>query len=453
MTANRLILAGISLAFALLATAAVVSYRNTVRLIDDARSVAHTREVLSQLEAIASNVRTAEANQRGFLLTGDPAYLGPYDATLGRLHADLDSARKLTADNASQQQRLSALDPLVESRLELLRVGIETYRSEGADAARDFVRANNALHLMDEIRDLTEEMKGEELRLLALRSAEAELSTRTAVATLIGGNLLAIVLVAGAISLLLRETAARRRAEARAVGLNEQLAQRVVALDAVNRELEAFSYSVSHDLRAPLRSIDGFSQALLEDYSDRIDADGQDYLRRVRASSQRMAQLIDDLLGLSRVTRSELSRQQVDLSALARSVAGEIRHHEPDRRVEIVVHDGLTASADPRLLRILLENLIGNAWKFTAKAPEAHIEVGAEGKNGERVYYVKDNGVGFDMAYADKLFGAFQRLHAMTEFEGTGIGLATVQRVVSRHGGRIWAESAVERGATFYFTL
>ena len=228
-------------------------------------------------------------------------------------------------------------------------------------------------------------------------------------------------------------------------------------LEATNRELEAFSYSVSHDLRAPLRSIDGFSQILLEDYSDELDEEGKDYLGRVRAASQRMGRLIDDILGLSRVTRGVMSRERVNLSSLAGEVAEELREARPDRTVELTVQKGLEVWGDPRLLRVALVNLMGNAWKFTEKKREAKVAFGQDEELSRKgrvpVYYVSDNGAGFEMAYADKLFGAFQRLHGTEEFEGTGIGLATVQRVVHRHGGRIWAEGEVGRGATFFFTL
>lgn len=228
-------------------------------------------------------------------------------------------------------------------------------------------------------------------------------------------------------------------------------------LEGTNRELESFSYSVSHDLRAPLRSIDGFSQILQEDYEDVLDGEGLDYLGRVRAASGHMATLIDDLLDLSRVGRRPLRREPVDLSGMVTGIVEDLREAEPGRKVEFVAGRGLKAYGDVSLLKVALENLLGNAWKFTAREPEARIEFGADSDPGPGflapVYYVKDNGAGFDQAYADKLFGAFQRLHGQEEFEGTGIGLATVARIVHRHGGRVWAEGEVGGGAAFYFTL
>jgi light-regulated signal transduction histidine kinase (bacteriophytochrome) len=235
--------------------------------------------------------------------------------------------------------------------------------------------------------------------------------------------------------------------------LNEVLLEQKQALEAVNQELESFSYSVSHDLRAPLRSIDGFSQALLEDYGEKLDEQGRKYLGYVRQSAQQMSALIDDLLELARVTRSEFARSEVDLSKLARVVVDRLRRAEPERRVEVVVEEGLVASGDARLLELVLQNLLGNAWKFTSKTDRAHIEFRRSEAAGPRVYRVADNGAGFDMSYATKLFGVFQRLHSAREFEGTGVGLATVQRIVRRHGGDVWAEGEVGRGATLYFTL
>jgi len=245
----------------------------------------------------------------------------------------------------------------------------------------------------------------------------------------------------------------RRKGEEEIQKLNESLKFQAAELAAANRELEAFSYSVSHDLRAPLRTVEGFSRALVEDYSDKLEEEGKDYLRRIRAATQHMGQLINDLLNLSLVMRKEMRREKTNLSELVRAITAELQKTQPERQMEFVIQEGLLAHGDARLLREVLENLLSNAWKFTEKRSDAKIEFGATRQGGQTVYFVRDDGAGFDMTYVNKLFIPFQRLHSAAEFSGDGIGLAVASRIINRHGGRIWAEGEIEKGATFYFTL
>jgi signal transduction histidine kinase len=252
---------------------------------------------------------------------------------------------------------------------------------------------------------------------------------------------------------LLRQHTERLRAsEQEARELADARAALVADLEQKNREMETFSYTVSHDLRAPLRRIESFGRALAETQADRLDEEGHRYLARIRSCSQDMAQLIDDVLYLSRVARADLRRQEVDLSALAHAIIERLRETD-DRSVDVRIRPGLVADGDGQLLRIALENLLDNAWKFTRQQPQPRIELGVTHLPGEPAYFIRDNGAGFDMTYAERLFTPFQRLHLSSEFPGTGIGLATVQRIVNRHGGRIWAEGSVDQGATFLFTL
>jgi len=250
-----------------------------------------------------------------------------------------------------------------------------------------------------------------------------------------------------------RDITKRKKAEGQLEAMTQDLQKKTKLLELSNKELEAFSYSVSHDLRAPLRSIDGFSKAIMEDYSDKLDEQGRNYLGRVCTACQQMAQLIEDMLMLSKINRSEMRYKQLNLSDLVQSIANEFMQNEPQRKVEFIIAPSVIVNGDKQLLNIMLHNLLGNAWKFTSKHPSAKIEFGTIKNEETPVYFVADDGAGFDMKYADKLFGAFQRLHTMEEFEGTGIGLAIVQRIISRHGGKVWAKGDVEKGASFYFSL
>jgi len=441
-------------------------------LARNADSVAHSWQVVQQVERAMSSITDAETGERGFLISGSDRYLEPYSNSRRSLPAELARLKSLTSDNQSQQVRLGQLQVAIDQRLNALEQTIAKRREMSDHANPAILIGGPGRQAMDRIRALADAMEAEEDRLLAIRTATMRTSTRRAQYTVVVASTLDFMLLVFAFLQFLRERkmrlsaeianqhldAARRETELRAAEvlvLNEELEDRVrlrtAELERVNRELEAFSYSVSHDLRAPLRTIDGFSLALQEDYTEAIDDIGRDYIRRVRGSVQRMGQLIDALLRLSRITRAEITRERFSVSELAESVATELKEHSKGGNISIIVEPGLTVFADPRLTRVALENLLGNAVKFSAKGPHPEIRFGFDAD--QKAWYVRDNGAGFDMTYADRLFGAFNRLHGDKDFTGSGIGLATVARVIERHHGRIWAKSAVDQGATFWFTL
>jgi len=331
---------------------------------------------------------------------------------------------------------------------------------------------SNGKEEMDRLRAIADEMERDERDLLQSRNDEARRSARWVRYTMIFASVLDLMLIIFMFRYFVRERGLRLGAEQTAENLaisrieverkaeeiqalNESLEirvqQRTAELEATNKELEAFSYSVSHDLRAPLRTIDGFSLALEEDYGEIVGVEGKDYIGRVRAGVQRMGGLIDALLQLSRITRQDIEREVVDVSALAENVAAVLVDQSPEQKIDFAIQAGLHAEADAKLLRVALENLFGNAVKFSAKKPESKIEFGWDAV--KQAFYVRDNGAGFDMHYKDKLFGAFNRLHGDRDFKGSGIGLATVARVVRRHHGQIWADAVEGSGATFWFTL
>lgn len=460
-----------------------VAFRSVNVLVVSEQWVQHTLEVINQVEVIMSAAKDAETGNRGYLITGEEVYLQPYTAAIKELPADLNRCQSLTADNPTQQARIADMRALVEQRLSLLAQGIALRRGgSGRDEISLLVLSGTGKAEMDHLRQIADQMEAEERRLLVLRVDAAHASSLKARVTIGLASALDLLLLVFIFRHLERERALRLETERVAVELaeartsieakseelqtlNRELEQRVqlrtAELEITNRELEAFSYSVSHDLRAPLRTIDGFSLALEEDYTDAVDATGKDYIRRVRGGVQRMGQLIDALLQLSRITRTELVREEFDMGAVARSVvaelqigssrAGSIEMGANAALVDFVVGDGPTADGDPKLFRVALENLLGNSVKFSAKVASPRVEFGWDADAG--AWFVRDNGAGFDMFYADRLFTAFNRLHGDKDFKGSGIGLATVARVIRRHHGRIWAESAVGNGATFWFTL
>ncbi len=460
---RRLLLRTVLLPVVLLLGLTTVLMWEVRDLLESQERARRSQVTLTRVERVRQLFVDRETGVRGFLLTRDPVFLEPFQAAEQRLPQALEELEAGVAGDSGQLARVTELrgrwrdwENVAAEELVLFGHGgdwLSLVRSGAGKSRMDALRAS-----LDAIA-LTERERS---------SIQVALAEQGARSVLIGGMLWALavgVLLAWisrrqllALSRDYETSLAQVRAQADALRASEarlevRVAQRTAELSAANHELESFSYSVSHDLRAPLRAMDGFSQALREDEAPRLSPEGLQLLDRMQAAATRMGLLIDDLLQLSRVTRAELKREPVDLSALANAVADELRQREPGRDVTFSLQPGLMARGDARLLRVLMDNLLGNAWKFTSKRSGAHIEFFAETREGRTHYAVRDNGVGFDMAYASKLFSPFQRLHKSTDFPGTGIGLATVQRIVHRHGGDIQAEATPGGGATFRFTL
>ncbi|OJH41274.1 sensor histidine kinase [Cystobacter ferrugineus] len=432
-------------------------------LIQAQEEARHSQEALTRLERVRQLLIDRETGLRGYLLTGKPAFLAPYQSAGQMLPSAVEALEHSLAGEPEQRAWMKALRERWRDWERFADEELSLFHQGGDWLA--VVRSGAGKIRMDAIRATLDAVLAETRQRATLRGLEAERAGRTVLVagglwTLAVGLLLAwfsrrqLILLAREYGASLARVSAQadalRASEAR---LESRVAQRTHELTAANKELESFSYSVSHDLRSPLRAIDGFAQALLEDERPRLSPEGLRLLSRLQAAATRMGQLIDDLLQLSRVTRAEVQRETVDLSALATSVLHELRQREPARDVTCTLQPGLLARGDPRLFRVLLENLLGNAWKFTSKRSGAHIEFFSETVEGVPHYVVRDNGVGFDMAYAGKLFSPFQRMHKPSDFPGTGIGLATVQRIVHRHRGEISAQATPGAGATFRFTL
>lgn len=430
----------------------------------------HTMVVLAAVEGANEQIAITNSALRGYLLIASETSEQRFEGAKQKFETQLGQMADYTADNASQQMRIQLLRQAIADKLTVMD-RVHALRSTRPLSAMP--PATIALAVADSpnsnvsVRYLLLQFENEERRLLADREGESQAARRKAVASITVAFLLDVVLMIVAFELMRRSGEDREQLAQRAVvinklngelqGLNseleERVAQRTRELEVSNQELQAFSYSVSHDLRAPLRTIDGFSLALEEDFAEVLNDEGRDYIQRVRNGVQRMGMLIDALLQLSRVTRSEVQRERVNLSQMASLIFDELRVNDPGSAVRFLAEENVMADADPRLMRVAFENLLGNALKFTSKTPEAVIRLCATSRGEQTVYSIRDNGAGFDMQYVDRLFTAFQRLHGDRDFKGSGIGLATVSRIIRRHGGEIWAEGETGKGASFFFTL
>ena len=434
-------------ALGLLVSLGILSYRNLQRQAAAADLVAHTYQVTGALQKTFSSVQDAENAQRAFVVSGVEEYLAPYQRTMRELPGQLDTVGQLVNDNPKQIKQLKFLRTDIDEKLVLVRLRI-AQRHQLGTAALDPKYINPAnVQRMEKVRADIALMVNEENRLLKERlGALGTARARSEMLQLVGG-LTSLFLLAAAFVSLVRQTLRTNRAEQEAQRSNTQLRD-------ANNELRAFSYSVAHDLRTPLRAISGYAQVIVEDHAAQLDAEGQRVLGRITGNAKMMAQLIDDLLALSKITYQPLHSSKINMTELARSAYRDLIELQDGRKVECEITELPPASGDASLLKQVWLNLIGNALKFTRQRADARIEIGGNVAGPEFAsYYIRDNGAGFDMQYADKLFGAFQRLHRPADFEGTGIGLALVQRIVHRHGGTIWAEGKENDGAFFAFTL
>jgi signal transduction histidine kinase len=450
-----------------LAAALIVQVR---ALVDATEWVDHTDEVTATASRLERLCVDMETGVRGYLLMHDPVFRAPYDDSRRELEPVLATLAALVADNATQVLRVADLRAAIGRWMPLAESALA--RREQPNWQVSVPDQHAARARFNDLRRQFDAFRAGEVLLRDSRTATARAAARRTTRVTIGAALLLglALALAGARQLgvvvkqygtLLGAERERSRALAAAEAalrdlnarLEGQVSRRTADLTASNRELESFCYAVSHDLRSPLRGIAGFAQVLAEDYGPTLDDEGRRHLDRVRTGALRMSQLIDDLLELSRVTRSPLAKQPVDLGALAAAIIERLRAADESRSVDVVVARPMLASGDARLLEVALENLVDNAWKYTRLTPSARIEIGVDAAATPAVYHVRDNGAGFDMAFAGKLFQPFQRLHTEAEFEGTGIGLATVQRVIERHGGAVWAKAAPSRGAEIFFTL
>ena len=431
-----------------------LSYWGQVRNENDRQWVTHSLFVVEQLQQIRIDITLAESGQRGYLLTGEEKYLEPYQAGVDRVSKDMEKLHDLMLDNPRQREAILRLAPLVAARLSELSAGIEIRKQSGLQAGVEAVAyGNTGGKWMGQIGEQISEMRHSEAELLSARLETASASTRRMKVLIACGNSLAILILLIKGVVIHRGTLRRNLAEENLKQANERLERRTAELSETNIELESFAYSVAHDLRAPLRHIAGYSGALTQDYGPRLDEEGLRCLGKIASSARQMGRLVDDLLALSQVGRQTLDFHETALGSLVAQVVEDLAPEYAGRVVEWQIGELFSAECDPGLMKQVFANLLSNAVKYSRRQEHAVIQIGQSMQNGERVIFIRDNGAGFEMQYADKLFGVFQRLHKARDFEGTGVGLAIVQRIIRKHGGRIWAEAAVNQGATFFFSL
>jgi signal transduction histidine kinase len=442
---NRNVLWGLIASIAIILALGIVSYRYFLSLSASSQWANHARRVLQNVEEVRSSLLRVENAQRGFSLTGDESFLKSVDSNIKRLDDFVNDLATAIDDNESQRANIQQLAPMITRQIEATRRIIEA-RKVSFEKAAEELNVSHHTGLMRDIQLALDHIKEEEQSQILSRSLGVQKGFFRFVAAFIALVVVTVLVLCGLVWMINSNTRSRAIVE-------EKLREAELETQKINKDLESFSYSVSHDLRAPLRSINGYSQILIEDYADRLDAEGNRLLNVIISNAKKMGQLIDDLLEFSRLGRQEIYRAIVDVNEQVTNIANELVEREPNRKIELKIDPLGTAAIDPSMMRQVWINLIGNAIKYSKNKEAAIVEIGRREEKDNVVFFVKDNGAGFDMAYKDKLFGVFQRLHKNNEFEGTGVGLALVKRIIDRHGGQIWADAKVGEGATFFISL
>jgi signal transduction histidine kinase len=457
LSVQQATIGGFVVSFVIIMILSISSYNSIVRLMEDDKWVARTQETLKKLNEILADADEAETSERGYIITGDEKYLQLHKSSIVEIGHDMNDLRILTAGEDNQAKALDSLNMLVERRLNEINEMVELRKTLGFDAARQALEIHAGARLMESVRTTIAGMGSREEDLLLERQQRSESSARTTRILLPVGTLTSLLILYAVFFALNHEIVAHRRAIQEIHRLNTELEQRVIdrtaKLELTMKELEGFSYSISHDLRAPLRAISGFSSILTESCGSGLDDQGNHLLNAIRSNAEKMGKLIDALIAFTQLNRHAIEQSTIDMNTLAHAVLKELRERDLDRDVTVSIKELPRAMGHLELIRQLFIHLIDNALKFTQPKQNSTIEIGWQRDHGESIYYVKDNGVGFDMQYADKLFGVFQRLHRDEEFKGVGIGLSIVHRIVQKHGGRVWAEGKPGEGATFYFSL
>jgi signal transduction histidine kinase len=440
------VLAGFGLVFLGIVVISVMSYRNTAVVVKNSRLDTSSHELIQLLGSVEEALIAAESGHRRYLVTGDDSYLKAYRGIVEQM-PEFSRYLQALAAPSGQHERVTQLERLIRQQLDIETDAIQQRTTEGADAVRHLALPGVAKRELDDIHRLIADLESAEQQATRMRVLQSAGTTRSTIALLVLGAVLQLVLLASVYFLIHHDITNRRRVAA-------ELRRQGELLQAANKELEAFSYSVSHDLRAPLRHIDGYAALLSKTAGEALNDKALRYLQTIADSAKQMGQLIDDLLVFSRMGRQEMLHSTVNLNQLIKTVIHDLRLDLQGTTISWTIGSLPEVPGDPAMLRQVFMNLLSNAVKFTATRPNPRIEIGTTRDTpGEMTIFVRDNGVGFDMQYVNKLFGVFQRLHRNDEFEGTGIGLANVRRIIHRHGGRTWAEGAVDQGATFYVSL